>query len=507
MDINSSLIVDDVSLMYKLDARIRSFQNTAMVDGKKFRWRYTVIPYYAMARLGFFYHPIKDDENDDILKDAVGCIYCRKITHNFGECRSKKKNTIDTMMGVLRQHLGNGNSDCLLSHLKLKVLEDFMDEMGSIDWNNDQFFSNPIDKKVVDFRKFSFNDSWPYSSGNLSIENIAEAGLLLYDSSYTGFEEIMEKDIKGACYCVYCKKIVGSWQLDDCPLQEHYKSCNGGKCFFFDKLKINSDPNNVLQELREKLAKFEQNPAETSKNSNSESYLKQPLSPNHENVSESTAASDDPSHELISESSSESEQNSGDIQTFSPTLFNKLPLKKKRKLKKFSTRMLSDDNEEVDLVDQQVSFLEDKDLVVKFKEHVNKAKAVSRKNRILDDSNDDFSFSNHGHSTFEIPSVSAVSPTRNVAHTNNLLEDVNVRSLSNNNSSTSSADNDYIVDMTSTNKDKLESVPIDGDLSSDSSLLSSAESTPIQSPKLKKDTSSIPIENHRLRPIRRCKIN
>lgn len=501
MDINSSMLVDDVSLMYKLDARIRSFQNTAMVDGKKFRWRYTVIPYYAMARLGFFYHPIKDYEKDDILKDAVGCIYCRKITHNFGECRSKKKNTIDTMMGVLRQHLGNGNSGCLLSHLKLNVLENFMDEMGSIDWNNDQFFSNPVDPKVMEFRKFSFNDSWPYSSGNLSIEKIAEAGLLLYDSSYTGFEEIMEKDIKGACYCVYCKKIVGSWQLDDCPLQEHYKSCNGGKCFFFDKLKINSDPSNVLQELREKLAKFEHNSAATSIKSNSET-----LSSNLKNVSESTAGSDDPSHEL-NESSSESEENSGDIQTVSPTLFNKLPPKKKRKLKKFSTRMLSDDNEEVALVDQQASFLEDKDLVVKFKEHVNKAKAVSRKNRILDDSNDDFSFSNHGHSTFEIPSVSAVLPTRNVPHTNNLLEHVNVRSLSNNSSSTSSADNDYIVEMTSTNKDKLESFPIDGDLSSDSSPLSSDESTPIHSPKLKKDTSSIPSENHRLRPIRKCKIN
>lgn len=506
MDTNKNIIIDDVSFMYNLDARIRSFQNTVMVDGKKFRWRYTVIPYYAMARLGFFYHPIKDHETDEIHKDAVGCIYCRKITYNFGECRSKKKNTIETMIGVLRQHLGSGNSDCLLSHLKLKVLEDFMDEMGSIDWNTDQFFSNPFDQKVLDFRKFTFNDSWPYSSGNLSIKNISEAGLLLYDSSYTGFEEILEKDIKGACYCVYCKKIVGSWQLDDCPLQEHYKSCSGGKCFFFDKLKINSDPHNVLEELREKLSKFEQNKADTIEKFNSESLLKQSLSPNQKTVSESTARSEDSSNEVLSESSSESEQNGGDIQTFSTTLFNKLPLKKKRKLKKFSTRMLSDEDEEANLVDQQDNFLEDKDLVVKFKEHVNRAKEVSRKNRILDDSNDDFSFSNHGHSTFEIPSVSAVLPTRNVPHTNDLLEDVTDRSLSNY-SSTSAADINHLVEVTLTKREKMNSVPIDADLSSDSSLLSSGESTPIHSPKIKKDTSSIPIEKHHLRPIWRCKTN
>ncbi|CDH11516.1 uncharacterized protein ZBAI_03302 [Zygosaccharomyces bailii ISA1307] len=352
-----AIIVGDVSAMLKLEARIRSFQKTSMVDGKKYRWRYTLIPYQAMARLGFFYCPSKEPSSGRIQKDAVGCVYCRKVTYDFRECRSKKKDVMETLLSVLRQHLRIHTPRCLLAHMKLKILESISKEEVSVDWDRDEFFCDPLQDRVQDLFRLTFEGNWPMDSENLSPRQMARAGLVRYDSSFTGFEELLAEGNSDASYCIYCKKILGHWQPDDDPLKEHFKSSNGGKCLYFSKL-----DKSLVHTLQ-------QNIDTTMKES-----------------------------EIHSHSGSASEHSD-----LSQQLRNNSPGKRRRKLKRNFIKMISDDDHDSD---PSYHLNEDKDLVLDFESHKQRSNELERKNAILDDSKDEFNFSAHGHSGFEIPSHS-----------------------------------------------------------------------------------------------------
>ncbi|CDH16520.1 uncharacterized protein ZBAI_08308 [Zygosaccharomyces bailii ISA1307] len=351
---DDAIVVGDVSAMLKLESRIRSFQKMSMVDGKKYRWRYTLIPYQAMARLGFFYCPTKEPSSGRIQKDAVGCIYCRKVTYDFRECRSKKKDVMETLLSVLRQHLDTHTPRCLLAHMKLKILESISNEEASVDWNRDEFFYDPLQERVQDLFRLTFEGNWPIGAENLCPRQMARAGLVKYDSSFTGFEELLAEGNSDASYCIYCKKILGHWQPEDDPLKEHFKSSNGGKCFYFSKL-----DESLVHTLQQSI----------------DATMKESETYSH---SGSAFENSDLSQQLRSNS----------------------PEKRRRKLKRNFIKTISDDDHDSD---PSYHLNEDKDLVLDFESHKQRSNELERKNAILDDSKDEFSFSAHGHSAFEIP--------------------------------------------------------------------------------------------------------
>ena len=53
--------ISDESSMYRLEGRLKSFSETVLVEGKRCRWPYKVIPSQGMSDLGYFYYPIKDN--------------------------------------------------------------------------------------------------------------------------------------------------------------------------------------------------------------------------------------------------------------------------------------------------------------------------------------------------------------------------------------------------------------------------------------------------------------
>lgn len=452
------------SRMYSLEARIKSFKNTAVIDGKKFRWPYTVIPYEGMARLGFFYQPYKDTNGgDEICRDAVQCVFCRQVTHDFKDCRSKKKDMIETMTNVLQHHMDANERSCLLSDMKLQALRDVSVELSSVNWKETAVFCNPMSQEAVGVRTFTFESNWHLKGDNLSPQNMSEAGLLRYDSSYTGFEELTEGDVSDACYCIYCKSILGSWQTDDDPILEHYKSCNGGNCFFFEFMRSNHQDDSIIRNLQEKFGITNAESVDETV-----SLMKDRASPSPH--TEEMDAKMDPkdTHDLPSE-------DEGKEEVLSPP---RSPVRKKRLLRKSATKRYF---EEENSYYSEAGVDEDKDLVVEFREHVEKARSLGRKNRILDDSNDEFSFSAQGHSTFEIPAMPSFLPSNNFdgvnedtdEHEENLPSEI----------ASSLEPSKELVDSKSVNRPRLNDLPIDGPLSPDTSLKSSVASTPIHSPK------------------------
>lgn len=420
---SEGFIVGDVSNMLTVESRIKSFQRTSIVDGKKFRWRYTLIPYESMARLGFFYCPSRDPVTGIIYKDAVGCIYCRRITYDLKDCRSKRKDVVETLMSVLKQHWETHEPRCLYSYMKWKILQGF-----NGDWNEDEWFCNPLDAKIRCLFAFTYENNWPYADSlNLSAQNMAEAGLVRYDNSFTGFEELMGETDTDACYCIYCKQILGHWQQNDNPLKEHFKASRGGQCFFFLKL-----DRGLVESIRDTI-----------------------------------------------DISQEHNTNDGGEQlaTYSSPQMGSSPLRKKRKLKRNNTQLISDDS------DPSFRLDEAKDLVLDFKAHRERINELGRKNPILDDSKDEFSFSTHGNSAFEIPSPS----TKNLQRPDTIVENT---SRSANSSAIFPVEN-----KESEHKEPrrdLGNIPTDAELSSD--LSSTSDST-----------SALPtrLENRNLSPLQR----
>lgn len=458
--------------MLSFEARIKSFKSTFMLEGKKYRWRYTLISSEAMAKLGFFYNPTKDENSGEVHKDAVGCCFCKRITYNLGGCRSKKKDTVETMISVLRQHLLSHNSQCLMSYLKLRALEDFSSGSKRTDWESDKYLSNPLDKEMEDFREFTFAGNWSHTDEVLLPKNMASSGLIRYDSSYTGFEDLMDNDATDACYCVYCKKVMVSWQSNDNPLWEHYKSCNGGQCHFFQTLE---KKNKVLvDELRNRYDILNKEAQESCDSIHMDSSSVSVTPSNPRPVSDTSFEPED--GEIIR---NVLPVGPGDIQKDVLRSTSVSPRKKKRKLKSISTAKLSDD----EICDEQSSNHGDKDLVIKFKEHIERVKDVGRKNKILDDSKDDFSFDAHGHSTFEIPLTSTVLPVKDVPGSKNFLDDIDDESMSGT-SPNKSANDELEPPQSFKLSNGLDRIPTDVDLSTDVSSMNSSNSTPIQSPKL-----------------------
>lgn len=514
---------EEFSSMYSLEARIRSFRTTSIVDGKKFRWRYTVIPYQGMARLGFFYHPFKNLSRDgEIHRDAIRCICCKRITYDFGDCRSKKKDIVETMISVLRQHL-HGN-ECILSELKLKVLQDHLNDFTEEEWGTHPTFSEPLSEKMLDLRRCTFLMNWNALSESLLPERMSQAGLLRYDSSYTGFEELIESDAQDACYCIYCKRIVGSWQKDDNPLLEHYRSSNGGNCYFFDRMKLNPKYNDVLLELNKKFTSLrsEGNSEEHNLHSNDDEESHDAyrsnvsisdagtevktvagIGPRNEamNVDHERAHGGERSFTIIPTTKNTLPTSESEEAELSDETAEKSPARKKRLLRRLSTKKYFEGRERDTTYNSESSINEEKDLVIEFKDHSKKARDIGRTNRILDDSNDDFSFSAQGHSAFEIPPFNSVLHSTNVAE---LKEETN--STRNHPVEAGSE----LSNQEAPNKKKLDEIPIDAALSSDSSSSSSAASSPFRAIRQKSEHTEAHIladQHQNLRPLQRCKIH
>lgn len=423
---SEDFIVGDVSNMLTVDSRIKSFQKTSIVEGKKFRWRYTLIPYQSMAKLGFFYCPSRDSRTGIVYKDAVGCIYCRRVTHDLKDCRSKRKDVVETLMSVLRQHWETHEPVCLYSYMKWKVLQG-----NSGDWNEDEWFCNPLDSKIKDLFAFTYENNWPHDKDlNLSPQRMAEAGLVRYDNSFTGFEEVMSENDTDACYCIYCKQILGHWQLDDDPLKEHFKASRGGKCFFFSKI-----DSGLVESIRDAVDALQES------NTNEE---------NNQSMAFSSPEVDSP------------------------------PLKKKRKLKRNTTQLISDDS------DPSFRLDEAKDPVLNFRAHRERVNELGRKNVILDDSKDEFSFSTHGNSAFEIPLPSS-----------KLLQRPDTIAESKSRPGSSSA---FFQAQNKESRVDLRDIPIDAELSSDSSF----EPDPIPAQPTHVDNPRpLVLENRNLSPLQR----
>ncbi|QLL31534.1 hypothetical protein HG536_0B03980 [Torulaspora globosa] len=499
MNNGSSITTGGLSPMCSLEARIKSFRNTAIIDGKKYRWPYTVIPFEDMAKLGFFYHPFKDSKLEgEVCRDAVQCVYCKNVTHDFKECRSKKKDITETMTNVLRQHLANDGESCLLSSVKLQALQDVSMEFESVKWEETPVFRDPLGQKATHLRKFTFEMNWNLKSDNLTPQKMSEAGLLRYDSSFTGFEDLTEGQVHDACYCIYCKRLVASWQSHDNPLLEHYKSC-GGNCFFFKTMKADINYSGILQELEDKLAN----------DSFANDTDKEPCRATNGLIEKGDAPlgkigeeNDEREVESLLASGSSSPASEGNGQLSSPM---KSPIRKKRLLRRSSTkRYFEGDTSNV----SEIGADQDKDLVVEFKDHVEKARTVGRKNKILDDSSDDFSFSAQGQSTFEIPAIPVPLAANNFEKVDEETEEHSDVSQSERAASHEQSKESVHSDL---QNERLNAIPIDGILSPDTSLRSSIASTPIHSPqtgphKILRRVDQLPEEPQHLRHLRGRKI-
>ena len=451
--------IDD-PMMFKLETRIKSFQNTVVIKGKKCRWRYTVIPSQSLARLGFYYSPTKNEHNNKLDKNSITCIYCNCTLFDIGSCKSKKKSSLETLCNILEKHLTDTNDVCLLSHLKYKILKEYLinKTVDKIDWMKDDHFKYPMDKNLQRFREFSFKGQWDNEYDNLSIANMAKAGLVRYDNSYTCFEEQIDDIITDACYCIYCTKIVASWQAEDDPLEEHYKCSFGGKCYFFDNLSDNPQYKETLRNLNEKFSNIE---TEEEHGTPMKSVrLLNPLKNNDFKLNEPKGAIDEP---VLS-----------------------LPVRKRRRLKKTATQMLSEKDEENKFSDEGNEVNLNTSLIVKFKEHVDKAKEKSRRNRLLDDSIDDISFSNQGHEAFDIPTVLPSTGFENTSidkQEQSNFED-NVSNISRETLFPELIEPSILSRRFPQSITKLENIYLNDDLSSDEfSTSSSSFSTPMQSPK------------------------
>ncbi|SCV02861.1 LAMI_0H03576g1_1 [Lachancea mirantina] len=221
---------NDIQLM-DLRQRFETFNESINLEGKRCSWPYKVIPPKAIALLGFSYEPKFDAETNSVIRDRVHCVFCRCATVDFHDCRSKTLTM--TLCNVLKKHLSD-NSGCLNAILKLKIMETEND----FDLKNVAGYNNPMAKNLVEFRETTFKHNWIHGNENenensLSASRMANAGLFRYENSidtsgtYESFPD--------ATFCVYCTKVIASWENQDDPLWEHFKCSDGGECYFFQE--------------------------------------------------------------------------------------------------------------------------------------------------------------------------------------------------------------------------------------------------------------------------------
>ncbi|KOG98669.1 survivin [Saccharomyces eubayanus] len=463
--------MDERYSMTKLENRLRTFQDGVVLQKKKLRWSFKVIPYQAMAKLGFYFDPVIDPKTSKLNKDCVRCCYCHRRTYNVRDCRSRKKDVLETLSNITRRHLTDSDNKqvCLLIYLRNKLLKDYSFHMGVSDWKNDKHFSEPDSKIMLNFRRFTFKDDWPHGISHnehqLNIENMVNAGLIRYDTSIEGLKDPnMDKALMSdSCYCIYCKHSLQGWSSHDDPLRRHYDISQKGNCYFFqirnrfermrnDKDSTISSSDTISQSCGATTTQVEEERDDVvavKTTSQSQNSLVSPSSPgknlqnNGDNGLNSLVIQHDRSvlSELNDEYSKqnkikekqqihlengnttlradntnqgvsavengisltpivkESKRSNSQLAQFSS------PTRKRRKFKRISPRRIFDEEDSENSFDNSTVGLEnkDKDLVIDFTSHINKARDTGRKNAILDDSTDEFSFSNQGHSTFDIP--------------------------------------------------------------------------------------------------------
>ncbi|CCD24371.1 survivin NDAI_0D00570 [Naumovozyma dairenensis CBS 421] len=413
------------SPLYSIDSRLQTFRETTTIDKKKFKWRYTVIPFENMSQLGFFYHPFKDPKTNQIHRDAVCCIYCHHLTSNFQKCRTKS--IIQTFTKVLKKHL-DSSPNCSILQMKLSALEDELsltnnqnNSISSIPLSNlySKIFENP-DTINAAWSTFK-GDPWFFQpSNNWNEISIKEAGLVKYDPSFTKFNNLLKdkqnkKNFKHSCYCWYCNTLIIPDETNNnlSPKEHHIQKIekNSKKCYFLERMintkniNINNSKNNIKSKESSTFDYTNNIPNSTSLQS-----IDQNFSP-ASNPNKTT----DPSRNVTDNNKDNNNRKDNDVISSSP-------IRKKRKLQKLSPQMISEN--ETSLNNNSSSSLSmslsqkkkntDKDLVVNFHGHVNRKRNTTDKkassqskqriNPIIDDStNDEFSFSNQGHSTFDIP--------------------------------------------------------------------------------------------------------
>ncbi|CAI4034487.1 hypothetical protein SMKI_10G2800 [Saccharomyces mikatae IFO 1815] len=473
--------------MTKLEDRFKTFQDGVMLDRKKLRWSFKVIPYQAMAKLGFYFDPVVDPKTSKLRKDSVGCCYCRHRTYDIRECRSKRKDVLETLSNIMRKHLTDSNSKqaCLLIYLRNKLLTDHCFHMGVSDWKNDKYFSNPDSENVVSLRKFTFENNWPHNDAQnahqLDIKNMVDAGLVRYNFSVEGLSNPnMDKTLMNdSCYCIYCKQLLQGWSIHDDPVKRHYEVSKNGDCYFFqtrNRFEKKRYGKTSIIDASETSIKNDEIIATLDEKREEDVMVVKSTSQRQDILSRSPSSSIGPPIDYDNRSNNsviqhntgvlrgtkgghgkqvnveEKEQiNSEGVGTFlegqsitrdisldeNDTLFMpstkkvkrpnadltqlSSPIRKRRKFKRISPRKIYDDDGS-DL-DNNTNGTEskDKDLVIDFTSHIIKTRDVGRKNAILDDSTDEFSFSNQGHSTFDIPIPTSSHLLRGIDSDNNIV--------------------------------------------------------------------------------------
>ncbi|CCH61593.1 hypothetical protein TBLA_0F00490 [Henningerozyma blattae CBS 6284] len=379
--------------------RLTSFQEGKVINNKKIRWRYQVIPQEHMALLGFYYEPYYDENLEEIIKDSVICIHCNAEMHDLGDCRNSKKNVKLTMLNIINHHLEelerlNARNKrkqiqtqdiiCLPSLLKKLILQSVLDRK-MIKWFKQNTIKDPFSKLMIDFTRSTYLSSeWGYKEdSNLSIDNMVKSGLFKYDISLTGFNEIKpsklarKRKINDGCYCIYCKYFISNLDVElesnfD-VLKSHYINSRDKQCFFIEQIKHLANYKSILQG-------YDQNPT---------NLLTSPKRKGLNSV-------------------------------------NSTPVRKMRKLNRTSTIMTLDSDDSNASNSSNISYnnvtkstmgnsvANRFDLKVNFQDHVDRTREFNRRNRVLDDSTGDFSFDNQGQLGFELPPMNVRLSTNSI---------------------------------------------------------------------------------------------
>ncbi|CAI4043953.1 hypothetical protein SKDZ_10G2850 [Saccharomyces kudriavzevii ZP591] len=467
--------------MTKLENRLKTFRDGVVLQKKKLKWSFKVIPYQAMAKLGFYFDPVIDPMTSKLKKDSVRCCYCHRRTYSVRDCRSKKKNVLETLSNIMMKHLTDpdNNQVCLLIYLRNKLLTDYSFHMGVSDWKNDKYFSNPDNENVLHLRRFTFENNWPHGISQnecqLNVESMVNAGLIRYDSSIDGLNDpnVDKALMNDSCYCIYCKQSLQGWSLHDDPVRRHYEISKSGNCYFFQTRNRFENMRNTKGSSNDASNIISRNVevSTTSDEEEKEEVIAVKSTSQSQNfVLNSSSSSTDP------HSNDGNQSNNSVIQHRMSTLNGKeddakekeqinlenenatleghtrchgisvderdviltpnvkedkrpnlqgmqlsSPIRKRRKLKRISPRKIFDEDDSENSVKNTTVGTDDKDkdLIIDFTGHINKTRDVGRKNAILDDSADEFSFSNQGHSTFDIPIPTSSHLFRDISSDNN----------------------------------------------------------------------------------------
>lgn len=222
----------------KVEQRLDSFRKSKKINNRSYKWRYIVISSDHLALMGFYYDPI--EQNGEVLRDAINCIYCQRHSHNLGWCRSKNKDEIETLSNILLLHLHGNNLNCPYTYLRWKMIKDHKYNMGTSNWKDDPIFSDPFSLMTRNIFRTSFIDAQLYKWSPENINDVVNAGLIRYDESLTGFDRTWEHQTssnENTFFCIYCKCDMELLPNEDVkPIEKHYLVSHNGHCYFFKKL-------------------------------------------------------------------------------------------------------------------------------------------------------------------------------------------------------------------------------------------------------------------------------